>query len=143
MKRIAAVVSAMALIALAAGCETGSGVMTSPDLDSPSPIGEWHLTTFELDDGTTVPAEPGSYTLTLKLDGSAHVEADCNVCNGDYELQGSSLLFGPMGCTLAACQEGSLEFDYLQALGAVSSFERTENELALRYGAGVLRFVVP
>jgi len=107
-------------------------------------VGSWVLQSFERSDGSVVPVpEPEQYTLDLGEDGRAHIRADCNVCNGDYDVTGSSLSFGLMGCTLAACAPGSLERDYLQALGSTSMFQVTGNSLALAYDGGVLKFQAP
>jgi len=91
------------------GCETNRTPLTAPDTDPGNPVGSWALQSFERSDGSVVPVpEPGQYTLDLGEDGRAHIRADCNVCNGDYDVTGSSLSFGLMGCTLAACAPGSL-----------------------------------
>ena len=126
------------------GCETNRTPLTAPDTDPGNPVGSWVLQSFERSDGSVVPVpEPGQYTLDLGEDGRAHIRADCNVCNGDYDVTGSSLSFGLMGCTLAACAPGSLERDYLQALGSTSMFQVTGKSLALAYDGGVLKFQAP
>ena len=133
------------------GCETQETPLTAPDTDPGNPVGSWVLQSFERSDGSVVPVpEPGQYTLDLGEDGRAHIRADCNVCNGDYDVTGSSLSFGLIvecarasGCTLAACAPGSLEWDYLQALGSTSMFQVTGNSLALAYDGGVLKFQAP
>jgi len=123
-------------------CETTPNVpMTAPDADPGNPIGAWRLQSFEPNEGSAIPVpDPSQYTLELRDDGRAHVRADCNICNGPYEVVGATLSFGVMGCTLAACPEGSLEVDYLQALGSASIFQRSGDTLALAYGGGVMQF---
>ena len=142
MKKMSALsIAAGVLVALAA-CQTKPGApLTAPDADPGNPIGSWMLQTFELQDGSTVSVpRPSDYTLVLGDDGAAHVRADCNVCKASYAIEGSSLRFGPMACTLAACPEDSLEHDYLEALGSASMFQQTGDALALGYDGGVLRF---
>ena len=126
------------------GCETNETPLTAPDADPGNPLGSWVLQSFEPSDGSVVPVpEPGKYTLDLGEDGRAHIQADCNVCNGDYEVSGSSLSFGLMGWTRAACAPGSLERDYLEALVSTSMFQVTESSLALAYDGGVLKLQAP
>ena len=85
------------------GCETNEIPPTAPGADLGNPLGSWVLRSFEPSDGSAVPVpEPGKYTLNLGEDGRAHIQADCNLCNGDYEVSGSSLSFGLMGCTPSA-----------------------------------------
>ena len=85
------------------GCETQETPLTAPDTDPGNPVGSWVLQSFERSDGSVVPVvlsryqRPGQYTLDLGEDGRAHIRADCNVCNGDYDVTGSSLSFRAHG----------------------------------------------
>ena len=141
MKNILALILATGLLVATTACETStSETPLTPDPGASDPLGSWALQSFELNGGSVVPVpEPVNYTLELSDDGRAHVRADCNVCTGGYELSGSALTFGLMACTRAACQPGSLEHDYLEALGSSSTFERTGDMLTLAYADGVLR----
>ena len=115
MKKLASLMFATGLLALAMACDTSDST-TSPDIAIEDPTGAWALQSFQLDDGSIIPVpEPSSYTLDLgTVDAErAHIRADCNVCNGGYEISGSTIEFGAMGCTLAACPPGSLERDFL------------------------------
>lgn len=142
MKKLASLMFATGLLALVAACATSDST-TSPDIATEDPTGAWALQSFQLDDGSIIPvSDPSSYTLDLgTLDAErAHIRADCNVCNGGYEVSGSTIEFGAMACTLAACQPGSLERDYLFALGSTSTYQRSGDTLKLTYDDGVLRF---
>ena len=132
---------ALVLLSVLAGCESTT---SRTELESPlpaSPVGSWSLTAFDLAGGQAVlvPA-PERYRLDLSAGLDAHVRADCNFCNGGYRLAGSTLELGLLACTLAACAPGSLDGDYLRALGSASSFVLEEGELLLAYPEGVLRF---
>ena len=130
------------IILLAAGlmaaCESSTSTSDLSELQ-----GVWELQAFELDDGSVqeVP-DPQNYTLRFEADGSVAAKVDCNRCNGSYETEGNSITFGLMACTLAACLPGSLDQQFLAALGSVTSFVRTGAELSMRYAGGTMRFRV-
>ena len=141
MRRALLVLMTTGALVWMVGCETNRTPLTSPDADPGNPVGSWVLQSFEWSDGTVVPVpEPGQYTLELGADGNAHIRADCNACNSTYDVTGSSLSFGLMACTLAACPPDSLERDYLQALGSASMFQVTGSSLVLAYDGGVVKF---
>ena len=123
------------------GCESTTSRTELETAQRASPVGSWSLTAFDLAGGRTVlvPA-PERYLLELREDGEAHVRADCNFCNGTYRSSGAEIEMGLLACTLAACPPGSLDGDYLRALGSSSSYVRAEGELAIVYRDGVLRF---
>ena len=142
MKRLATLVTAAGLLAALSACDT-SDSMTSPDAAIDEPTGTWALQSFELSDGTVVAVpDPSSYTLDLGATeaGRANVRADCNLCNGGYELSATRLDFGLMACTRAACPPGSLEMDYVRALESTTTFLRSGGSLTLSYDGGILRF---
>ncbi len=144
MKRFGIWCASLTAAALALGCESSSDLSTTPDFVESDPFGEWHLVSFELDAGGSVKVpEPKRYALSLSPDGRARIQADCNLCSGELVTAGSRLSFGPLACTLAACQPGSLDTDFVAALGSVSEFSRGGALLALNYDEGVLRFEMP
>lgn len=132
---------ALVLLALTEACASTTSTTELEPSDPAAPLGSWSLRAFDLAGGQTVlvPA-PERYLLELREDGEAHVRADCNFCNGSYRSSGAELEMGLLACTLAACPPGSLDGDYLRALGSSSSYVRTEGELAIVYLDGVLRF---
>ncbi len=132
---------ALFLLLLTGACEstTSTTELRTPTLATP--VGSWSLRAFDLAGGQTVlvPA-PERYQLSLEQDGDAHVRADCNFCNGGYRATGTELEMGLLACTLAACPPGSLDGEYLRALGSANTFELTERDLSVAYPGGVLRF---
>jgi heat shock protein HslJ len=128
-------------VAALGGCESTTSTTELSTPQTPSPLGSWSLTAFDLAGGQTVlvPA-PERYLLELGAEDDAHVRADCNFCNGSYRISGSTLGMGLLACTLAACPPGSLDGEYLRALGSASSFVVEDGALSLIYPEGVLRF---
>ena len=132
---------ALILLVLMGACESTTSTTELETSDPATPAGSWSLRAFDLAGGQTVlvPA-PERYRLDLGENGDAHVRADCNFCNGSYRATGTTLEMGLLACTLAACPPGSLDGEYLRALGSASSFEVTEGGLSVAYPDGVLRF---
>ncbi len=122
-------------------CESTTSTTELSSQEPASPVGSWSLRSFDLAGGQTVlVSAPERYLLDLSAESDAHVRADCNFCNGSYRLSGTGLQMGLLACTLAACPPGSLDGEYLRALGSATSFTVTEEELSLAYPDGVLRF---
>jgi heat shock protein HslJ len=132
----------VAAIALLAACQSSPTSSSNLSTASEAPLtGVWALQSFDLSGGQSVTvSDPASYTLELASDGTAHVRADCNVCDGGYELADATLRLGALACTRASCPPESLDFEYLQALSSTSSIERNGTELRIGYDGGVLRF---
>ena len=59
--------------------------------------------------------------------------AGCNTFFGSYELDGSSLTFGPMGATRMACPdlETGLEMSVFEALESTRNWKKSDGELLL------------
>jgi len=131
----------LVLLLLIAACESTTSTTELEGTDPETPVGSWSLLAFDLAGGQTVlvPA-PERYQLNLGENGDAHVRADCNFCSGSYRATGATLEMGLLACTLAACSPGSLDGDYLRALGSASSFAATDEVLSVTYPHGVLRF---
>jgi heat shock protein HslJ len=131
---------AAVLAIIGAGGMVSSGCSSDSDPDA-ALYTIWQLHEFVLDDGTIVTVDdPAKYTLELKTDGTASIQADCNRCSGSFSADEDSLTFGPMACTLAACAAGSLGTQYQMALGSASDYELTP-QLLLSYDGGVMRFI--
>jgi heat shock protein HslJ len=79
---------------------------------------------IEVDDSTR-------YTLALGLDGTYHVEADCNVSGGTYTLTEGSLVLELGPTTLAECGPDSLSERYLTLLGNVRTYVLEGEQLYL------------
>jgi heat shock protein HslJ len=129
------------LLVLFWACESTTSTTELETTESATPVGSWSLRAFDLAGGQTVlvPA-PERYQLSLGPEGDAHVRADCNFCNGSYRSSGTELEMGLLACTLAACPPGSLDGEYLRALGSSTTFEMTQGDLSIAYRDGVLRF---
>jgi heat shock protein HslJ len=89
-------------------------------------------------------ADPAKYTLTLNAEGGVGIQADCNLVNWGYELEGSRLTFDATGpSTLAYCGEESLDQRYLERLGHTATYVLSEGKLYLNLmaDAGNMVFV--
>lgn len=98
----------------------------------------WKWQSFEdsADENNVTVSNPESYTLTLKEDGTASIQADCNQVMWPYELDGNSLTFNTLGpSTLAMCPEDSLDTQYLERLGNTATFLLSEGQLILNLKA--------
>jgi len=122
---------------LAAACSSGG--------DGSSPTDSaWKLTGIAGSDGTLVaPVDIAAPTLSLS-DGTAAGNASCNEYSGSYEIDGSTITFGPMISTQMFCDGQELmdqEMAYLAALGTVDGWEVEDDVLSLKSGdATVLTF---
>ena len=67
--------------------------------------------------------------------------ADCNRCSASYSAAGTNLEIGALACTRAYCGDESLFDDYVAALDAATSFERSSASLVIRHPLGSLLFV--
>ncbi|MCO5190384.1 MAG: YbaY family lipoprotein [Anaerolineae bacterium] len=60
------------------------------------------------------------------------MQADCNRLNWTYKLDGTALTFNTLGATtLALCQEGSLDRQFLQLLGDTVAYVEADGKLIL------------
>jgi heat shock protein HslJ len=114
---------------------------TGPE-DAPSLTGSWDLSSYQFAGGPagTVSAA-GLYTAEFMPDGHLGARADCNRCSSSYSAAGTSLAIASLACTRAYCGEASLFDDYVAALDAATSFERSSSGLLIRHTGGTLRFV--
>ena len=132
-----------ALIALVATPWMVACGAASPTAPSATLTGvEWRLQAFELADNTQIAIDdPSRFTATFGEDGGLGARADCNACNGSYELTGNAMDVGLMACTLAYCGDASHHDRYLRALGAAESFDITGDRLSIDYDGGRMRFL--
>lgn len=115
-----------------AGCTTAGGGAGG----SQSPlVGTWRLVELQSSDdaiGTTRPADPSKYELTLKADGSVAAQLDCNRAFGQWTSSGpSEVSFGQLGMTRALCPEGSLDTRIAQQMGFVRTYVIQGDRLSL------------
>jgi heat shock protein HslJ len=105
-------------------------------------LGEWRWIGVQgMDDSRLDVDDPSRYTLTFRVDGVA-VQADCNRGRGTFDLEGSSITFGPIATTLMACPDESVAARYLRSLGEVRSWLIEEDHLFLSLGmdGGIMEF---
>jgi heat shock protein HslJ len=101
----------------------------------------WKLETIERVGAPTVTIpNPELYTLRLEDDGRARVRADCNTCGGRYTLDGGSLRFSDIACTLAFCTLASFDGNYTSALETVRSVSVSGDRLIVTGTGFTLRF---
>lgn len=126
-------------LAASGGCG-GDGGTAAKELPLRTGV-EWQLESFQPNTGPGISVpDPSLYTLRFGADGTVEARADCNRCSGGYQVSGALMTIGPLACTLAACPLPSLGDKFTAALTRVSSYVQTENELALAYDGGALRF---
>ena len=76
--------------------------------------------------------DPAKYTLTLRSDDSADIQADCNQLSWTYSLEGSRLRFNTLGpSTMAYCGDESLDQRYLERLGNTATYVMVDDTLYL------------
>ena len=124
--RIAAV---LVVVCLAAGCgkkESSEPAETAGSMEQPveitSPVGfvwKWEGTQTPVE--RIVPPNPADYTLEFLPDTTVAAQIDCNRGHGKYQLEGKSILIGPLATTRMACPPGSLDGKFLQQLEAARS----------------------
>ncbi len=145
------ILSLFMAILLAACSPAGSGGQAEPDFESAPDLEgtSWILESFG-PEGEETPALSeaevavlSNTTITLNFaDGGVNGSAGCNNYFGEFTQAGSDLTFGVLGSTRMMCEPAMMtqETDYLAALGSVSTFTQTDDQLTLQYEGGVLIF---
>ncbi len=84
--------------------------------------------------------DPPIVVSLLMEDGSASGSAGCNNYFGDYTLDGSNLVFGPIGATMMFCEgpAGEVETAYLANLATVASWASDGATLSLADASGAV-----
>jgi len=92
----------------------------------------WKLQRIERSGGDAIVVqEPERYTLEFLAGGRVAIRADCNRGSGAFTLGESTLSFGAIATTRAACPPESLSDRYLQYLGAATSYRLVEGRLVI------------
>ncbi len=115
MKQLLLLALPFALLAAACGSD-GGGVPTDQ---------AWQLTEIAGSDGATIAPIPGTAPTLVFDEGTAAGNASCNQYFGSYELDGSSISFGPLASTEMFCGDPGVmeqEAAYLVALNTVDSW---------------------
>jgi heat shock protein HslJ len=127
MQRSILLALSFALIAAACGSD-GSEMPTDH---------AWQLTNIAGPDGTmTAPAAGTTPTLAFE-DDKATGNASCNQYFGSYDLDGSSITFGPLASTEMFCADPGVmeqESAYLTALQSVDSWAMDDETLTFSSG---------
>lgn len=101
----------------------------------------WKLETIERTGTATITVpNPDLYTLRLEDDNRLAIRTDCNSCSGRYELNGDSLTFSNLACTLAFCGASSLDASFSSALNQVRSVTISGQQLVISGNGFTLRF---
>jgi len=101
---------------------------------------KWHL--VEVIDSPVSP-QPGKRRPFITFDATnkqASGFASCNNFFGSYELDGSSLKFGPAGATRMFCEgtAGEVEMRFMESLKQTRTWELRDGALLLHDGSKVL-----
>jgi heat shock protein HslJ len=78
---------------------------------------QWVQTLYN-DGKRVVPAKPSSYTVRFLEEGKFNAKADCNLKGGTYSTKDKKLAIKLITSTMAACEPGSLEDEFVRNLGA-------------------------
>src|SRR5690349_10512030 len=106
---------------------------------------QWKLVSFT-QAGTETPVLPGiDLTLEFQDNGQVVGSGGCNSFGGQYQVQGSTILFQQLVHTEMACTDTNVnqqEQNYLEALQTSVRFEQSGDSLKIWYGNGqdVLNF---
>jgi len=104
-------------------------------------VWQWEQTLYN-NDTRVDPAKPANYTIRFLTDGKINVKADCNVKGGEYSTEGKRLSIEITHSTMAACEEGSLQEQFVRDLtgGAIFFFRGDELYIDIKYDTGTMRF---
>ncbi len=97
----------------------------------------WQWTEFQDTAGKNniVVDNPENYTIAFLADNQVNIKADCNVVNGSYTLDGSSLTIQLGPSTRAFCGEESLDQQFLEKLGFAAAYVMDGDNLVMNLQA--------
>ena len=107
------------------------------------PTWQWEEYQDMADENNIDVSDPENYTLTLNKDGTASIQADCNMVTWKYEINDSQLTFDTTGpSTLAMCAEDSLDQVFLERLGNTATYVMADGKLVLnlKFDSGNMLF---
>ena len=90
----------------------------------------------------SVVPNPENYAIVFASDGTAHIQADCNMVKGTYTEEGDQLTIELGPSTMAFCGDESLDQQFLGLLITVGSYALEDGWLKLNLieGAGSMGF---
>jgi len=121
------------------GIKSGQAHANAPDTERLEGS-EWRLDELG---GSPVSLPAGERWPSITFDGAKKQASGFNGCNNffsDYNLDGSSLEFGPVGATRRFCEgtAGEVEMKFMQALEKTRSWEIRDGLLMLLDGSDIL-----
>ena len=104
-------------------------------------VWQWVQTQYS-NDKRVVPTKPANYTVQFQDGGQINVRADCNQKGGTYSVDGKRLSITITNSTMAACEPGSLEDEFVRNLtaGAIHFFRDGDLYIDLKYDTGTMKF---
>ena len=119
----------------AAGSVTFSEDTASPPAGGPT---GWRLTGIGTATGTVTPVPQGVDAWLITKDGEVSLKTGCNGGGGDYKLEGSTLVFGPVRTTMMFCEgaAGEVERAVLKVLGTGAIGRVDGDSLVITSGPG-------
>lgn len=135
------------LAAIASTALFGTAACVAPSTDSGVPMltgTVWELQQIQMSDGALLTANPpDNYTAEFTPQGEVLVQADCNRAIGQFTEEADGRLLVQMGpTTMAACPEGSISSQFLQALNNSNLFFFQGEDLFidLTFDSGTMQF---
>jgi heat shock protein HslJ len=130
---------ATALVLLGFALASCSGPLSPAETDILGIV--WKLRSIQRPDEPTLQiSNPDRFTVQFGEDHQAAIRADCNVCTGRYDLNGSTLQLGPLACTRAFCGVESPDTIFLRGLELSISVSTLSDMLKLTSTRGTLVF---
>jgi len=120
-------------------------VVTEPSTqDEPQlvgPVWQWQQTRYNNDQLTT-PKKAENYTIQFRDDDTVSIKADCNMKRGEYTDEGKRLSIKVLNTTMAMCESGSLEDEFVKNLtgGAIYFFSDGYLYIDIKYDTGTMKF---
>ena len=132
MNKTAVAASILVIIMLLVSCMKKETAVSIPDINRIQGV-SWYLTQVG---GSPVSLPADGKQPYMALDPTqkqATGFAGCNHFFGSYELDGSSLTFGPIGATRMACPdlETGLEMSVFEALESTRNWKKSDGDLLL------------
>jgi heat shock protein HslJ len=133
MRRIIGV----AMLLLLTGCDEASP--TAPSQGDLAGV-VWQLQSLQRANAPPPIVPGGRFTLQFTPDGRLAVRADCNTCNGSYQLDGARLQVGALACTRAFCGTESLDVEFLRVFEAPAEIVLQNQQLLISRAGTRLTF---
>ncbi len=115
---------------------SGQGTATPTASEPEIPPVVWELQSMDAQGSTVEPDDPSAYTVQFLPDGDMQVRADCNRGHGSYELDGQSLVIGPVALTRMGCPAGSHDAVFADTLSRATEWAFADDQLVLTTADG-------